>query len=218
MCIPYLDDVIVFSETFSEHIEHLRKVLRRLKSYDVKFKPRKCSLSKREVSFLGRVISQDGYQIDPKATNAVTAMKNLQPRTVGEVRRLMGLLGVYRRHVKNFAQIARPIYDLLNHDLPGKKNASSTRQNTRLRSGQLPPSSPVDWGHQHQSALDALVDKVTSPLCWHIQIIMPHLLYTQMHHRMAWELSSTRTRMAVQELSRMHVGLSPHLSATTICP
>ena len=115
------------------------------------------------MSFLGRIISQDGYQIDPKATNAVTAMKNLQLRTVREVRRLMGLLGVYRRHVKNFAQIARPIYDLLNHDLPGKKNASSTRQNTRLRSGQLPPSSPVDWGPQHQSALDALVDKVTSP-------------------------------------------------------
>ena len=163
MCLPYLDDVIVFSETFSEHIEHLRKVLRRLKSYDVKLKPSKCSLFKREVSFLGRVISQDGYQIDPKATNAVTAMKNLQPRTVGEVRRLMGLLGVYHRHVKNFAQIARPIYDLLNHHLPGKKNASSTRQNTRLRSGQLPPSSPVDWGPQHQSVLDALVDKVMSP-------------------------------------------------------
>ena len=116
MCIPYLEDVIVFSETFSEHIEHLRKVLRRLKSYGVKLKPRKCSLFKWEVSFLGRVISQDGYQIDPKATNAVTAMKNLQPRTVGELRRLMGLFGVYRRMSKTLHK-ARPIYDLLNHDL-----------------------------------------------------------------------------------------------------
>jgi len=84
MCIPYLDDVIVFSVTFSEHIEHLPKVLRRLKSYGVKLKPRKCAFFKRKVSFLRGVISQDGYQIDPKATSAVIAMKNLKPRTFGE--------------------------------------------------------------------------------------------------------------------------------------
>ena len=78
MCIPYFDDVIVFSVTFSEHIEHLRKVLRHLKSYGVKLKPRKRAFFKQEVSFFGRVISQDGYQIDPKATSAVIAMKNLR--------------------------------------------------------------------------------------------------------------------------------------------
>ena len=163
MCIPYLDDVIVFSETFSEHIEHLRKVLRRLKVYGVKLKPRKCAFFKREVSFLGRVISQHGYRIDPKATNAVTAMKNLKPQTVGEVRRLMGLLGVYRRHIKNFAQTAKPVYDLLNHDPSEKKSSTSTRQKPKLRSGQLPSSSPVVWEQKHQSALDALVDMITSP-------------------------------------------------------
>ena len=86
----------------------------------MKLKPRKCALFKREVSFLGRVTSQDGYRIDPKATSSVTIMKNLKPRTVGEVRRLMGLLGVYRRHIKNFAQTAKPIYDLLNLGLPEK--------------------------------------------------------------------------------------------------
>ena len=161
MCIPYLDDVIVFSETFSGHIQHLRKVLRRLKSYGVKLKPGKCELLKREVSFLGRVISQDGYRIDPKAINTVIAMRNLKPGTVGEVRRLMGLLGVYRRHIKNFAQIAKPFYDLLNQDLLGKKNATSTRQSPGLRSGQLPSSSPVEWEPRHQSALATLIDKIT---------------------------------------------------------
>ena len=85
MCIPYLDDVIVFSETFSEHIEHLRKVLRRLKSYGVRPKPRKCALFKCEVSFLGRVTTQDGYRIDHKATSSVTMMKNLNHEQLGKL-------------------------------------------------------------------------------------------------------------------------------------
>ena len=84
MCIPYLDDVIVL-ETFSEHIEHLCKNLRRLTSYGVNLKPRKCALFNREVSFLGRVITQDGYCIDPNATSSVNMMKNLKPRTVGKL-------------------------------------------------------------------------------------------------------------------------------------
>ena len=163
MCIPYLDDVIVFSVTFSEHIEHLCKVLRRLKSYSVKLKPRKCAFFKWEMSFLGRVISQDGYQIDPKATSAVIAMKNLKPRTVGEVRRLMGLLVVYRRHVKNFAQTAKPIYDLLSLDLRKKRNVTSTKHTPKGNSGQVPSSSPVKWETRHQSALEVLIDHITSP-------------------------------------------------------
>ena len=113
--------------------------------------------------FLGRVISQDGYQIDPKATCAVIAMKNLRPRTVGEVRRLMGLLGVYRRNIKNFAQTAKHIYDLLSLELRKKKNVTSTKHSSRGNSGQVSSSSPVEWETQHQSALEVLIDHITSP-------------------------------------------------------
>ena len=113
MCIPQLDDIIVFSESFSDHIEHLRKVLQCLKSHEVKLKAATCTLFKREVPFLGRLVSKDGYQMDPKVTSAVTTMKYVRPKTVGEVRRLMGSLGVYRRHINDFARISKSIQDLL---------------------------------------------------------------------------------------------------------
>ncbi|CAB4023619.1 Hypothetical predicted protein, partial [Paramuricea clavata] len=85
ICIPYLDDVIVYSKTFSEHLHHLQQVLQRLKEYGVKLKPKKCKLFKREVTFLGRIISANGYRMDPKATEAVTKLKGVGPKTVGEL-------------------------------------------------------------------------------------------------------------------------------------
>ena len=63
VAILYLDDIIVCSRTFEEHVEHLRTVLRKSREHDVKLKPRKCSLFKRKVKFLGRVVSGDGYRM-----------------------------------------------------------------------------------------------------------------------------------------------------------
>jgi hypothetical protein len=111
ICIPYLDDAIVFSKTFKEHVQHIQEVLQRLKSHGVKLKPKQCNLFKNEVSFLGRIVSANGYQMYPKATAAVEKLKGVIPKTVGEVRKIMGLLGVYRRSIENFSKIAKPLND-----------------------------------------------------------------------------------------------------------
>ena len=139
VCIPYLDDIIVFSKSFEEHVEHVRQVLRRLQSHGVKLKPGKSKLFRRQVSFLGRVVSENGYCIDPKVTDAVTRLKDSIPRTIGEVRRAIGLLRVYRRHIKDFSRIAKPIYEFLD----GKSNSAGKpekhdRSKQSVGNGQLP--------------------------------------------------------------------------------
>ena len=149
ICAPYLDDTIVFSEDFDGHMENLRKVLRRLRERGVKLNPKKCELFFNEVSYLGRVISKEGYRMDPKNAEAVVALKELRPKTLGEVRKLVGLLSVYRRFVPNFARLAAPLYALLKvSDDNCKGNGKSSRK--------------VVWEEQHQVVTEKLIDVVTS--------------------------------------------------------
>ena len=103
----YLNDIIVFSRTFEAHVEHLREVLRKLRQHGVKLKPRKCSLFKREVRFLGRIVSGDVYRMDPESVKAVEKLKETLPKTVGEVRQQAGILSYYRRYIRNFAKVAK---------------------------------------------------------------------------------------------------------------
>ena len=113
ICTHYLDDVIVYCKSFTEHIKHLRKVLHRLRENGVKLKPGRCKLFRKEVRFLGRVVSADGYKLDPSSIAPVLNLAKNPPKTVGEVCQIIGLLGYYRKYIKDFSCIARPICDLL---------------------------------------------------------------------------------------------------------
>ena len=93
--LPYLDNIIIFSISFEQHVEDVRKVVQCLRENGIKLKARKCSLFKQQVKFLGWIISADGYTLDPNNTNAVTSLKDKTPATIGEVRQLLGLLGYY---------------------------------------------------------------------------------------------------------------------------
>ena len=95
ICIPYLDDVIVLSKTFDGHLEHLRKVLQRQREHGVKLKPQKCNVFWREVDFQGRIISPEGYKLDPESIKPLLHLQKSTPQTIGDVRRLLGLLGYY---------------------------------------------------------------------------------------------------------------------------
>lgn len=106
--ISYLDDVIVYSKTFEKQVENLRTVLRQLRKHGVKLKPSKCSLFPREVCFLGRIVNHSGHTIDPRNTVVVTKLRDCNPKTVGDVRKLTGLLSI-----KQFSRIAKPLWKLV---------------------------------------------------------------------------------------------------------
>ena len=94
--IPYLDDLLVYSGSFEDHLKHVRLVLQRLKKYGIKIKASKCQLFKREISYLGRVISADGYTIDPKNVNAVLGKLKNQMDNLQTLQGLSLLLTTFR--------------------------------------------------------------------------------------------------------------------------
>ena len=181
ICVPYLDDVIVFSRTFDEHIENVRTVLRRLREHRVKLKARKCKMFKKEVNYLGRIVSADGYRVDPSNVKAILALKETNPKTVGDVRKLLGLLVYYRKYIQDFSRIAQPLFELLKRPV-FKINERLTQTERRSRKGngtQAQSSHAIVWTQEHQGVLQKLVDCLANPpILGYPDYRLPFVLHT----------------------------------------
>ena len=107
----YLDDVIVFSRTEEEHLHRLRVVFARFLEHGLKLKPSKCHFLQNEITFLGREISAEGMK--PGMVNLKAIAEMAPPRTYTEIRRFTGMTGFFRRFIKGYSKIAKPLNDLL---------------------------------------------------------------------------------------------------------
>ena len=106
-CLVYLDDIILFNKTESDHLETIREVFERIRRSNLKLKPQKCFLARREVTFLGHSVSSEGVRPDPRNIDKVLTWP--LPTTDHEMHSFLGLCGYYARFIKGYAELTRPL-------------------------------------------------------------------------------------------------------------
>lgn len=111
--VVYLDDILIFSNTAEEHLEHLRLVLEVLRQERLYAKLSKCQFFQTEVDFLGHKVSNGHIKVDPVKVAAVAEWP--RPTSVAELRSFLGMVNYFRRFIENHARICKPLYELLNN-------------------------------------------------------------------------------------------------------
>ncbi|UYV66396.1 hypothetical protein LAZ67_4001541 [Cordylochernes scorpioides] len=114
ICLCYLDDIVVYSDTFEEHLERLSKVLSCLQQAGLTINPDKCLFGSTRIKILGHVVDKDGIQPDSEKVEAIK--KFPVPKSVCDIQSYLGLCSYYRRFIKNFSKIAAPLQILLKKD------------------------------------------------------------------------------------------------------
>ena len=114
----YIDDIIIYSGSWEEHLEHIREVLLRLREANLRVKLKKCQLGMYECVYLGFVVGNGVVKPDPEKIRAVIRFP--VPTTKRQVQAFLGLTGYYRRFIENFATVAVPLTDLTKKALPDK--------------------------------------------------------------------------------------------------
>jgi hypothetical protein len=114
--LVFFDDILIYSRTYEEHIKHLALVMQWLSDDSWKIKFSKCKFAQTSIAYLGHVISGQGVSTDSSKIQAIINWP--LPKTVRDVRGFLGIAGYYRKFVRHFGIIARPLHDLLRKDVP----------------------------------------------------------------------------------------------------
>ena len=162
-CIVYLDDIIIFSDTKEEHIKRLEAVFQKLMAAGLKLKPTKCFFFKDEIEYLGHMVSGKGISTNPKKIEAVTKWPT--PKTVYDVRSFLGFVGYYRRFIKNFSRISKPIREVIT----GLENQSK----------RAAKKTHIDWTDAANTAFEQLKTMcVSTPILAYPNYQLPFSLHT----------------------------------------
>ena len=108
--IVYIDDILIMSHSFEEHLEMVKKVLCTLRKYQIKIKVKKCEFFMKEVSFLGHILSVNGIR---KSPDYVKKVKEFQkPKTIADMKKFLGLINFQRKFIQNCSTIIKPLTEI----------------------------------------------------------------------------------------------------------
>jgi hypothetical protein len=110
----FIDDILVYSRSEEEHEEHHHLVLQKLRDHRLYAKLSKCEFWLKQVAFLGRIISKGGISVDPSKIQDVLRWN--EPMSVSDIQSFLRLAGYYRRFIKAFFKITKPMTELLEKD------------------------------------------------------------------------------------------------------
>jgi hypothetical protein len=143
-CLCYLDDILVYGRTWKEHLARLDRVLMALLKAGLTLNHKKCCFGARRVKFLGHMVDARGISPNPEKVEAVANFP--RPDTVTKLRAFLGLASFFRKFIRGFSEIVRPLNELL------KKGANIVR----------------DWSKVHDEAMDLIKEKLsTAPVLTH---------------------------------------------------
>ena len=158
-CIIYLDDIIVFSKNPDDHITRLEGVFEKLAEAGLKLKPSKCEFFKAKLKYLGHVVSRQGIETDPAKIEVI--LKWPRPKTVTDVRSFTGFTNYYRKFIKGYAKVARPLHELTSGENAKRKNR------------------PVEWDDRCQESFETLKKLCSEcPVLAYADYSKPFILHT----------------------------------------
>ncbi|GFS75294.1 transposon Tf2-9 polyprotein [Trichonephila clavipes] len=137
LALPYLDDIIVLSETFEKHMFDLKTIFERLLHFKLKANREKCHFASSRVKYLGFWITQKGIEVDPEKVASILDIP--PPKNVKELQSFLQTCSWFRRYIQNFAKISRPLSYL-------------TKKKVKWQ-----------WGFDQQNAFQTLKNSLTTP-------------------------------------------------------
>lgn len=109
--IPYFDDIIIFSTSLEEHIEHLETVFCKLKAAGISLNHNKCHFAQEEIKILGHIITKGIVKVDPEKIRAIKELK--KPATVKDMRSFLWTMNLLRDFLSHYAEIVAPLNELI---------------------------------------------------------------------------------------------------------